>query len=34
MKFLNSWIFAVAVCSVVASQANADVLMIASGVDA
>ena len=34
MKFLNSWISAVVVCSVVASQANADVLMLASGNDA
>ncbi|MEI8017194.1 MAG: hypothetical protein WCH39_03290 [Schlesneria sp.] len=34
MKFLKSWIFAVAVCSVVTSQANADVLMLASGIDA
>ncbi len=31
MKFLNSCISAVVVCSVVASQANADVLMLASG---
>ena len=34
MKFLNSSIAAVVVCSVVASQANADVLMCASGDDA
>ncbi len=34
MKFLNSWISAVVVCSVVASQANADVLMLASGNEA
>ena len=34
MKFLNSWISAAVVCSVVASQANADVLMLASGDDA
>ncbi len=34
MKFLNSWIAAAVVCSVVASQANADVLMSVSGDDA
>lgn len=34
MKFLNSCFSAVVVCSVVASQANADVLMLASGNDA
>ncbi len=31
MKLLNSWISAVVVCSAIASQANADVLMLASG---
>ncbi len=31
MKFLNLWIPAVVVCSVFASQANADVLMLTTG---